>query len=359
MKRPILLTALFLALPAVLCAVTLFSSYLPIRTWWVELLGYFIPLVLVTGLALMITVVLVRPERRYWWLPVAAFVLATKPWSETLRWNTSDPDAPHDVSVMSFNAALFNPYRPFTLESDEHLFDAFYGYLRNNPSPDVLCIQEFFHSAQDQNAMTADSIVKLGGYSYFYTNPQYDEDYGGVIGVMTFSKFPAVGNGRMAFGDSGVYNGSWVDFAIRGDTVRVFNMQLRSMSIRWRPHYGVVPNVRSIYHRLLMGYEARNVELAAVERYLGASPHPAVVCADINALPYSSTYQRLSERYDNAFEERGFGFGFTYRNFPWFVRIDNQFFDPRLDVTSFETLPDINISDHYPVVARYALGKGR
>jgi endonuclease/exonuclease/phosphatase (EEP) superfamily protein YafD len=174
---------------------------------------------------------------------------------------------------------------------------------------------------------------------------------------MTFSKFPAVGNGRMAFGDSGVYNGNWVDFAIRDDTVRVYNMQLRSMSIRWRRHHGLIPNMASIYHRLQHGYAARTVELAAVERYLAASPHPSIVCADINALPYSSTYQRLGEHYDNAFEERGLGFGFTYRNFPWFVRIDNQFFDPRLEITSFEVLPDINISDHYPIVARYALPK--
>lgn len=359
MPKRILKHLLFLALPLVLCTILLLTSWLMVRSWWVELLSFFVPVVLVVAILLLIAALWVRPGRWHTAVVVLAALATIKPGRATLVLNRSTPDAPHDLSVMSFNAALFNPYRSYTLESDPHLLDAFYGYLRTTPSPNVLCIQEFYHSGLEENTMTADSIVKLGEYTYFHTNPRYDEDYQGVVGVMTFSTFPMVGRGRVVFGQDDVYNGHWVDIAMDNDTVRVFNLQLRSMSIRWKNDRSLRANLGNIYRRLLNGYKSREVELAAIERYLLASPHPVIVCADINALPYSSTYRRLRRIFNNAFEEKGRGLGFTYRDFPWFVRIDNQFFSPSLEATHFEVLPDIAISDHYPIKAHYRLPNGQ
>ncbi len=358
MRQRIIKHLLFLVLPLVLFTVMLLTSWLFIRSWWVELLSFFVPVVLVMTILLLIAAFWYRPGRLHMAAVVLAALATIKPGRATMVLNRPAPDAPHDLSVMSFNAALFNPYRSHTLETDPHLLDEFYGYLRTTPSPDVLCIQEFYHSSLEENTMTADSIVKLGEYSYFHTNPRYDEDYQGVVGVMTFSMHPMVGRGKVVFGQDDVYNGHWVDLAVGNDTVRVFNLQLRSMSIRWNAERSVRENAANIYRRLLIGYEAREVEIAAIERYLLASPYPVIVCADINALPYSSTYRRLRRILDNAFEEKGRGLGFTYRDFPWFVRIDNQFFSPALEVTHFEVLPDIAISDHYPIHAHYRLPGG-
>jgi endonuclease/exonuclease/phosphatase (EEP) superfamily protein YafD len=358
MSKRLVNNLLFLAIPLVFCTILVLTSWLLVRSWWVELLSFFVPVILVLTVLLLIVGIRVRPGRWHMAAVLLAVLATVKPGRATLVFNRTAPDAPHDLSVMSFNAALFNPYRSYTLESDPHLLDEFYQYLRTTPSPDVLCIQEFYHSGLEENTMTADSIVKLGGYTSFYTNPRYDEDFQGVVGVMTFSTLPMVGRGRLVFGQDDVYNGHWVDIASGADTVRVFNLQLRSMSIRWHRDRGLWDNLTDIYQRLLRGYEAREVELAAIERYLRASPYPVIVCADINALPYSITYRRLRMLFENAFEQKGRGLGFTYRDFPWFVRIDNQFFSPSLEATHFEVLPDIAISDHYPILAHYRLRNG-
>lgn len=348
----------FLVLPLGLLVVILLTSWFFIRSWWVELLSFLIPVVLAVTVLLFLAALWLRPGRWHMTAVLLALAATVHPGRATFVLNRSTPDAPHDLSVMSFNAALFNPYRSYTLETDPNLLDEFYGYLRNNTAPAVLCIQEFYHSSLAENTMTADSIVKLGGYSYFHTNPRYDEDYQGVVGVMTFSVHPMVARGKVVFGKDDVYNGHWVDLAIGADTIRLFNLQLRSMSIRWKREQGAFSNLAEIYRRLRNGYVAREVELAAIERYLLASPYPVIVCADINALPYSSTYRRLRRIFKNAFEEKGRGLGFTYRDFPWFVRIDNQFYSPSLEATHFEVLPDIAISDHYPIHAHYRLPEG-
>lgn len=360
MVRRLFAWCTFVLLPLVLCVITVLVSHLILDSWWVELLGFAMPLVIVTALVLI-------PIAMRWGrgiaqrLPVLLLLMVlVKPMRETLAITGAPPSGTADLSVMSFNVALFNPYRPYTLRSDSTLYDAFYAYLRREPPPDVLCIQEFYHGVHGDAEQAVDSILHLGGYGSFYMNPRFNKDYDGVIGVATFSRFPMVASGRIQFPDDGAHLGHWVDLLVNGDTLRVVNFHFRSMGIRWQRQEGprwheLVHNLRHFHDRLRWGYDRRTEELATLEPYLIARPHRTILCTDINALPYSDTYQRLKRLFDNAFERRGRGFGFTYHHFPWFIRIDNQFFSPALEVTAFSTRSDIRISDHYPVEAWYRL----
>ena len=361
MKRPLLLLLAFVILPSVMIGYLVATSYLANSNWWTELAAFGMPAVLISALILPLFALLVRPGWHYLLLPAIALFVALKPFSETFRFHRPAPDAPHDLSVMSFNAALFNPLRPVTHESDPRRFGPFYDHLRNSPAPDILCIQEFYHNSEAYSEQTVDSILHLGDYKYFYTNPQFDKYYDGIIGVITFSKYPAVASGKLSFGKDKVNNGHWIDVAIKGDTIRIFNFQLRSMGIRWTSFdkssrmRNLVANLYNIHDRLRRGYRFREQEMAQIEVYLDAAPHRAIVCADINALPYSGTYQQLKKRYHNAFEGAGTGFGFTYHHFPWFIRIDNQFHDQDIGIVHFGTVTEISISDHYPILGHYAV----
>jgi len=358
--RPVTLS-IFVLLPLILAGITVLTSHLERGTWWMELLSFGMPVVLLATLLVLLAWAILRPGVRYIWLPLLALVAAIEPFQATFAINVPKERSGHDLSVMSFNAALFNPYRPSTLESDTAVHSSIYAYLRENSPPDILCIQEFFHSTRDEQEMSADSILQLGGYSYFYTNPVHNTDYDGLIGVITFSKFPLVRSGKLEMGDERFNNGQWNDVLVGADTVRVFNIQLRSMSIRWRAIKGrsllrdLRSNLASIYRKLRWGYTMRKVEMDRIEEALDASPHPVIICADLNATPYSHTYQRLKSRYHNAFEKGGTGFGFTYHHIPWFIRIDNQFFDRELEIQYFRTLDEIRVSDHYPIEAGYRL----
>lgn len=348
-------------LPLIFAVLTVLISYMILSSWWLELLSFFMPVILVAVIINFVLALLLRPGLLHLLLPTVALLLSLKPMQETFAFNFLRDPSGVDLRVMSFNAALFNPYRPSTLESDSVLYSSFYAFLRTGDVPDILCIQEFYHGHGSDDEMAVDSIIRLGGFNYFYTNPVFNDDYAGTIGVATFSKFPAFSSGRLDLGYKESYNGHWNDFAIDGDTIRVVNLQLRSMSIRWKQSdstsafSNVLSNLRDIHDRLRWGHEVRNREMSIVEEFLSTSPHRVILCADINALPYSDTYQRLKQIFRNAHEEAGRGFGFTYHHFPWFIRIDNQFHSPELDVRYSTTRKDIDVSDHYPIEAGYRL----
>lgn len=352
---------LLLALPLGMTVLIALISHFILSSWWLELISFLMPIMLVAVLMLLVVLVIHRPRWPFWIPTLVSLLVGMKPMRETFSLNYGAPAQEADFTVMSFNAGLFNPYRPYTMEGDTVRYKAFYRHMREHVSPGILCIQEFFHSQRSDAEMAVDSILRLGGYHYFYTNPKYNKDYEGTIGVATFSKFPAVGSGKLEFGSSTTYSGHWIDLRIDDDTIRVVNFQLQSMSIRWStmdPNNAlrnVTVNLRHIHDRLRWGYIMRNRELSIIEDFLRSCPHKVIVCADINALPYSDTYQRLKDLYSNAFEERGSGFGFTYHHAPWFIRIDNQFSDPALGIACYRTRTDIRVSDHYPVEAGYVL----
>ena len=352
-----------MVLPAAFASIILLVYASGSGRWWVELLSFTMPLVMLAAPLVVIAWLVLRPGLHWLWLPLLAALLALKPLGATFALNVTTEEGSQQFRVMSFNAALFNPYRPSTLKSDQGSFRSFNNYLRSGPAPDILCIQEFYHGSHSADEVTADSILSLGEYSYFYTNPVYNRDYDGLIGVITFSKHPIIASGKLDLGDPRFHNAHWNDIVIESDTVRVFNVQLRSMSIRRSPirasslFSDLRHNAITIYRKLHIGHIKRRTEMDRISGALEASPHPAIICADLNALPYSHTYQRLKEKHLNAFEEEGSGFGFTYRHFPWFIRIDNQFYDPALRLEYFHTRKEINVSDHYPIEAGYVLRK--
>jgi endonuclease/exonuclease/phosphatase (EEP) superfamily protein YafD len=181
----------------------------------------------------------------------------------------------------------------------------------------------------------------------------------GFVGVAIFSRFPIINQGDIVFGENTLNKGVYVDVAVNRDTIRVFNVHLHSMSIKADSLFAtsgyqeIKENYLDTFRRLRTGFAARGQQIAILEEYIRSSPYKVVVCGDFNDIPYSYTYQKLRSNLKNAFEEAGRGFGFTYNGKLFFLRIDNQFFDPRLSALAFSTLRDIPYSDHFPIFATY------
>src|SRR5690606_8720970 len=125
--------------------------------------------------------------------------------------------------------AAFNPDRMVKKESDIEIYRSLYNWFRENESPDILCLQEFYQGEEDEYDFTLDSIALLGDYKYYYINPRYNRHTNGIYGVITFSEFRAISAGQIFYGDTLVNKGIYNDFIIKEDTVRVVNFQLRSM----------------------------------------------------------------------------------------------------------------------------------
>lgn len=351
---------LFWVIPCISAVLLTVISYEIVESWFTELLSFGVPLLILGNLGLFVCAAVFTRQFKFMAVPLLVLVLAWKPISETLAVNFGTHEGRSDFTVMSYNVATFNTLRMENKISDTEFNASIYRWFHENKSPDILCMQEFYHSDLEDYDNTLDSIVKLGGYKYFYMNPVYKDDFKGVFGVITFSKYRAIKSGEIKYGDSYLNKGTYHDFKIKEDTVRVLNFHLNSMSIRINNSDTlsffdkIAFNVDNIYTRLHSGYIQRKKELVEIERFIDESPHKIIICADINSIPYSYTYQRLKSRFGNAFEQGGLGLGFTCNRFPWFVRIDNQFYDKRLHVDYFKTHSDMKNSDHYPIEAGYS-----
>lgn len=227
---------------------------------------------------------------------------------------------------------------------------------------DIFCLPEYFSNKYskpyDMNRFFAGS-----GYPYrvlLSKGGRVNAD--AYLGMAIFSRYPIVSSHDVSFKDTnGLIS---ADIKVGSDTIRVISVHLHSMTLRvnrifeQRSMPGVEYQVGTAFQRMKIGFIKRASETVTLKGLFENSPYPVVVCGDFNETPYSFTYGQLRKELSNAFEEKGEGFGFTYKGMPSFIRIDNQFFDDkRLKVLEFKTLKGEKYSDHYGLSGTYLIKK--
>ena len=85
-------------------------------------------------------------------------------------------------------------------------------------------------------------------------------------------------------------------------------------------------------------------------RLIASRNVPTIVCGDFNDTPGSYVYRKVRGNYRDAFEEKGNGFGYTYKGLYRILRIDYILHSEELETLDYES-PDVPWSDHNPVKA--------
>ncbi|UTA69869.1 MULTISPECIES: endonuclease/exonuclease/phosphatase family protein [Emticicia] len=226
---------------------------------------------------------------------------------------------------------------------------------------DIKCVQELYNlDSRWQFALIKRFREKNKHYTYVHSTPGNDQGQG-AIGLAIFSRYPIIKKKEKHWAIN--HNGLLAaDIVVGRDTIRVMNVQLRSMGVRvtkvleaGEDKERAKKEAKTIYHQLRDGFKDRIIQMIELERWIKASPYPVIIAGDFNEVPYGYAYGRTRKYLNNAFEARGRGFGFTYHYPPGFLRIDNQFFDENyFETVNFRTYSDKPYSDHYPVWAQYA-----
>jgi endonuclease/exonuclease/phosphatase (EEP) superfamily protein YafD len=337
---------------------TLFIYYLlgwmPSEHWFASILMISLPLAWLGLVGLAVVWLFFRPWRAL--LSVVGLLLGFGLWSRTFSLNTAGnvPTGQLPLRLLSYNVSVFGLDEDHDANQPEASKSRLItDWVVKHPAS-VKCFQEFY-TANDSTFRVAQRLDSAGYYYKAYLQPIND----GYIGVVTFSKYPIVAQGKLVFGS---FNGMvWTDIKLGTDTVRVINVHLQSMGIRVRRVFdqsemdGVKSETRTVLGALKTGFVARRREVRMVEEIIRASPYPVIVTGDFNDTPYGIVYERLRQQLRNAFEDAGAGFGFTLNRAPRFIRIDNQFYDPRLRIVDFTTHRDIPYSDHYPIEGLYGV----
>lgn len=293
-------------------------------------------------------------------IPLIVILIGYPLFNRTLAVQFEEPSSATDTfTVLSYNARMFNLYEDkISLRSREMI-----SWVTNHDA-DIKCIQEFYHKDKSKIFTSINKVSRKGGYQ-FHMAPVFgslSKKHRDVLGVAIFSRYPIINKGDIDFGEQGLNKAVYVDLVIKKDTIRVFNVHLHSMSIKTdslfsTEAYNVKENYLDTFRRLKKGFITRGRQVHILEEYIKASPYKVIVCGDFNDIPYSYTYQKMRELLNNAFEDAGNGFGFTYNGKLFFLRIDNQFYDESLHATNFYTNRNIPFSDHFPITATYSLRK--
>ena len=312
---------------------------------YVGLLPFFIPIGLIVNLLMF--AILAIAWRKQAVLHLITLLIGFKFAMITFQIHPSNENA-KGLKVLSYNAHLFDYKSRTGGKFDPNV----YIWLQDHPA-DVKVFQEFY---QDFTTASRNSVKLLGKDQNFYTfyqpiegNPEKRS-----YGLAIISRYPIVNEGKVF--DNNPNGAIFADIVVKEDTIRIYNAHLESMKIDsygLENIEGVKLNYRQTLGKLNRGSLARSKQLKVLVEHYSNSPHPVILMGDLNEIPYSFTYFKLSERLQNAFEKAGQGFGFTYNRILLFLRIDHIFSSLEITPVQFKTHREVDYSDHFPISATF------
>jgi endonuclease/exonuclease/phosphatase family metal-dependent hydrolase len=249
-----------------------------------------------------------------------------------------------DFTVMSYNVRLFNVFK--WLDRDD-IPDVILEFI-NTQNPDILCIQEFSNSA--------DIDLKVYPYKFVLMEGKKIK-----TGQAIFSKFPIIEHGNIKFPKSN-NNVVFADIKKGKDIIRVYNMHLQSIKIspdvnEISENIDVIDQQKSkfLFIRISKAFTQQQEQAAIFKEHEKNCKYPIIICGDMNNSAFSYVYRNIKGKLKDSFEEAGVGFGATYKFKYYPARIDYIFADETMEVKQFESFPEFQNSDHYPIMAKLSM----
>ncbi len=274
--------------------------------------------------------------------------------------NFGKSDVKPQFTVVSYNV------QGFSHSNDLRLLNATKNEIMHfllSQNPDIVCLQEF-HS-KDKSLYgplkATGKDLNVGSY-YFqsYFGPKHDE----LIGMVIFSKFKKINNGYLKFRGYRTFC-VYSDLLINGDTVRVINIHLASISLKpadidfisgeqVNEKKGRIERIKSIYRKLVKAYSLHQKQIKSVVELIKNFRGKVILCGDMNDTPGSYTYGYLTRFLTDSFKQKGLGMSVTYADKIPFLRIDYVMSRGDLNVVSYKR-SKVEFSDHFPLTVGFSL----
>lgn len=324
--------------------------------WLVVLLNYLGPLYLAVALLGTLKNALGKkwPYSLAWgigallWFPQATALV-----SVDLGGSAEDRDR---FRLLSFNVRVFRAYRH--LNTDYRETRELIDFLQNFEA-DIKCLQEYWSSTEGG----ADSPMNV-------TGRLVDDGYGAAIapfvgnpagrefGLAVFSKWPVLATGMVAMPVQHRGNGAlWVDIELGNRVVRLFNAHLGSsgLSDSWGDLNASVFSWATV-ERLKAYIKTKVAQAANLSLSIAQSPHPAILCGDLNDPPIGFAYRRLTGELNDAIRWHAWGLaGTVNKSLGGGLRIDHVFADPSFVMERAAVVTGMQLSDHFPIVVDFSI----
>nr|WP_236023384.1 endonuclease/exonuclease/phosphatase family protein [Chitinophaga chungangae] len=227
--------------------------------------------------------------------------------------------------------------------------------------PDVLCVQEFYTNEHPDQQPHLENIQRSCSYPYHYFVKHYTNWKTWHYGTVVFSRFPIVDTARIAFRGGYKNNEDLVSvkLLVHGDTVQLLTGHLSSYRLNTGDYDAVGSTdggkIKSVMGKMRRSFanRVRQAEIMAGE--VAKSKYPVIVTGDFNAIPLSYTYKTIrGGKLQDAFLEKGSGFGRTYAALSPTLRIDYVLAGKEFTVEDFSIHREKGLQ-HFPVMARLSL----
>ncbi len=263
------------------------------------------------------------------WGPTAVLILSLPLVSKSLSFRVGPEPIGQTMRVMTYNTNAFQFYGDSTRYRP--LLSEFQNWVASS-NLDVICLQEMIEPKFEP--------IQVDGYQV-YTSMKTTRD-GNFLGPTILTKLPVVDQGKMEFAFNSYNRLMWLDVKFGEDTIRIVNVHLVSYDFNGS---GLTKNIAKIRNSL----RARSWHSKLIRKFLEASPHPVVLCGDLNEVAQSYPYRNLTSVLDDAFLSSGAGYVRTYSFHGFPLRIDHVLHDRNLASANYRVRTDLNWSDHWPV----------
>lgn len=352
----------------------------PSKWWFTGFMGLLFPYLLAVLLLFLLFWLIAHPRKSLYTLAalalgfgnirtLVAFRLAS-PFPVTKREGT--------VRVMNWNVRHFVPFRNDKFQgNDTNNLRAIMQEIQTY-QPDVICLQEFYNKSNEENE-GKDLIQEISGelgYPYHYFSRDRVHWRTIVTGTAIFSRHPIVHSMHVPYPEQiaeGAETTIFADVRIGADTVRFGSFHLQSFRFLPRDYrsFGIIKNQqdkgfeesKKILRKMGNTFYLHGAQSDFVRSYLNKSPHPLILCGDLNDVPNSYAYLTIRGDLQDAFLERGSGIGKTFTSassrflgkLPT-LRIDYTFTDPSMEITGFHLVRK-SLSDHFAMLTDLTLPK--
>jgi endonuclease/exonuclease/phosphatase family metal-dependent hydrolase len=358
-KRILIVTNIVLALLFLLSCLAPYTN--PQKGWVIALLGLAFPLLLLLNLLCMAGwLIILRP--RYALISGISLLFGIKSISVFFAFRGGSgfdyKKQPGTLRVATWNVARFIELKRNNNRGSQKRLQMF--ELIRQQDADVLCLQEFHTSIDSIYYNNILPIQKDLGYPYYYFSFDEDGDHHYYSSII-FSRYPFVDTGltrypRPSLPDVLLY----ADINMGDDTVRIYNTHLQSNQLGKYDYDRIrkiksgddslVANSRSILGKVKKGFTRRSIQAAVVKEVIRNSPHPYLLCIDMNDVPNSYTYSTVGAGLQDAFLKKDFGIGRTFTGLFPTLRIDYIFADKHFRIKQFNRVVKF-LSDHFMLVA--------
>ena len=261
----------------------------------------------------------------------------------------------NSIKVFSYNVHTFRTVgTKQPIDAKQNPFD----YI-NKSGVNILCMQEYANSHWNKNLTIENIAQQLNNLPYYHIEQVASLN----VGLATYSSFPIVKN-QLIYSDNTVNACMFSDMIIGQDTVRVYNVHLKSIGFSKDERkliYNVVKKeygnedisaFKKIIRQMANAFSQRSQQVSILVESIAQSPYPVIICGDFNDAPTSYSYQRVRGPRKDAFVESGKGLSFTFNiGRISSQRIDYIMYSPSFKAFDYEKL-HVHFSDHFPITCR-------